>query len=56
MRRFVLNFHKSTRERAAELSARTYNYYRRLQPIVGKVYNPIKELHNKYAPWKKYSK
>lgn len=54
MKRFLLNFHKSARERAAEISARGYNHFKRLQPIVEKVYNPLKAIHSKYlGKWKK---
>ena len=48
MHRFFLNFHKSARERAAEVSASAYSHYRQFEPIAYKVYNPIKQIHNKY--------
>ncbi len=48
MKRFFLNFRKSVSERKAEVSAKAYSHYRNLQPIVGKVYNSTKEIHNKY--------
>jgi hypothetical protein len=48
MHRYLINFRKSVSERKAEVSAKAYNHYRRLQPIVGKWYNPIKQIHNKY--------
>lgn len=48
MRKYLINFRKSFSERKAEISAKAYSHYRNLQPIVGKVYNPFKQIHNKY--------
>lgn len=48
MHRYLINFKKSTRDRAAELSTRAYNHYLRLKPFAGKIYQPLKEIHNKY--------
>lgn len=48
MHRFHLNFRKSVSDRAGEISARAYNHYLRFRPFVGKIYGPIKRIHNKY--------
>ncbi len=48
MHRYVINFKKSAQDRAAEISARAYNHYKRFQPFVGKLYKPLREAHNKY--------
>ena len=48
MHRYFVNFKKSAGDRAAEISARAYNHYQRIRPFVGKIYKPLKEIHNKY--------
>ncbi len=48
MHRFNINFRQTTSERAAEISNRAYNHYLRFKPYLGKIYAPIKQIHNKY--------
>lgn len=48
MHRFFINFRTSARDRASQISAKAYNHYLRFKPFVGKIYKPLKEIHNKY--------
>lgn len=46
MRRFLINFRQTARERAAVLSTRAYNHYLRIKPFVGRILS-------KYGSYKK---
>ncbi len=48
MRKFFINFRKSARDRAAEISARAYNHYLRIRPNLGKIGVPFKLIRNKF--------
>lgn len=43
MHKFIINFRKSARERAAEVSTRAYNHYKRFKPYLDKVYGTYKK-------------
>ena len=57
MHRFHTNFRQTASERAAQISAKAYNHYLRFKPYLGKIYIPIKQIHNKYlGKWASGSK
>lgn len=47
MHKFTLNFRKSARERAAEISTRAYNHYRRFSPVFQKAHNTVKMFRDR---------
>ncbi|MBI3559294.1 hypothetical protein HY085_02765 [Candidatus Gottesmanbacteria bacterium] len=46
MRRFLINFRQTARERAAVISSRAYNHYLRFKPHFDKIYTPFKRIQN----------